>query len=63
MTRRSLFAIGLIATTIAGGVAFAHGSGGFGNEAGPFAGQGMMMNQLGGPGMRGGMGAAGDRMT
>ncbi len=60
MTRRSLFAIGLIATTIAGGVAFAHGSGGFGNEAGPFAGQGMMMNQQGGPGMMGGMGAAGD---
>jgi len=58
MTRRSIFAIGLIATTIAGGVAFAHGSGGFGGGAGPFAGQGMMMNQQGGPGMMGGMGPA-----
>ena len=52
MTRKSLFAIGLIATTVAGGVAFAHGSGGFGGGAG----QGMKMNQPGGPGMMGGMG-------
>lgn len=60
MKRKSLFAIGLIASTIAGGVAFAHGSGGFGSGTGPFAGQGMMMNQQGGPGMMGGMGPADD---
>jgi hypothetical protein len=56
MKRKTLFAIGLVAATIAGSVAFAHGPGGFGG-AGPTDGGGMM-----GGGMMGGMGGQGGMM-
>lgn len=59
MKRKSLLAIGLVASTIVGGVAFAHGSPGYGDGASPMAGQGMMGNQPGGMGMMGGNRPAG----
>lgn len=59
MKRGSLFVIGLVASTIVGGAAIAHGSWGNGGGGGPMAGQGMMSNQPGGMGMMGGNGPAG----
>lgn len=67
MKRKSLFTAGLIAATIAGGVAFAHGPGGSGD--GWSGGPGMMGGMMGGMGpggapggMMGGQGGMGDMM-
>lgn len=65
MKRKSLLAIGLIASTVAAGFAYAHGAGD--DSRGFIPGQGMMMQpggygMMGGKGPAGGMGQMGDMM-